>query len=78
MVLREGFCSSSSSSGGGGGGSLAGDERLEVEDLAPLGGLGSLWLDVGVGEAGGGDDEGGAGEEEAGRGGGILQPHHLA
>jgi hypothetical protein len=62
----------------GGGGSLAGDERLEY--LAPLGGLGSLGLDVGVGEAGGGGDEGGAGEEEAGRGGAlppgrrVLQP----
>jgi hypothetical protein len=51
MVLREGVSSPS----GGGGGSLAGDERLK--DLAPLGCLGSLGLDVGVGEAGGGDDE---------------------
>lgn len=61
---------------------LAADEVLE--DTASVGGLGALGLDVGVGEAGGGEDEGDAGEEEAGgggalgAGGGVLQPHHLS
>lgn len=59
---------------------LAVDEGLE--DAPPLGGLGVLGLDVGVGEPGGGNDEGGAGEEEAGGGGAlraggrVLQPNH--
>jgi hypothetical protein len=38
--------------------------------------VGSLGLDIGVGEAGGSGDERGASEEEAGRGGTL--PHHLA
>jgi hypothetical protein len=40
-------------------------------ELAMDEGLGTLGLDVGVGEPGGGDDEGGAGEEEAGGSGAL-------
>jgi hypothetical protein len=46
------------------------DEGLE--HVSPVGGLGTLGFNVGVGEPGEGDDEGGTGEEEEG-GGGICR-----
>jgi hypothetical protein len=47
-------------------------------ELAMDEGLGTLGLDVGVGEPGGGDDEGGAGSGALRTGRRVLEPNHDA